>query len=149
MSENKVKLPVSVDLVLPNEAEYISLARYTASLMANQVQMNIEEVQDLRIAITEACTNAIKHGGTNSDYYNVNFSIDDENLTVTVIDQGCGFDVESVVEPKLGEQIGGFGIYLIRTLMDNLEIDSHKDKGTTLKLQKKLRSVDGIEKSTI
>lgn len=144
-----VSNPVTVELILPNIPEYIALARYSASMVANSAKMNIEEIEDIRVALSEACTNAIQYGCTTCDHYEVKFVLDDENLTISVIDHGVGYDYNSIKEPALGEQVGGFGLYLIRTLMDNLEVDSVKGQGTTVKLQKNLRSADGIEKPTV
>ncbi len=119
--------PAKVELVLPNLPEYIALARYGVSFMANTANFNIDEIEDIRVAISEACTNAIQYGCTKCDHY---------------------YDYEKVKEPIIGEQVGGFGLFLIKSLMDNLEVNSIIGQGTTLKLQKILGSQNGTEKPT-
>ncbi len=139
---------IKVELVLPNIPEYISLARYSASVMANSANLNIDEIEDIRVALSEACANAIQYGCETCDYYEVVMELQEGELLITVTDHGQGYDYKQVKEPVIGEQVGGFGLYLIRSLMDNLEIDSNIGEGTTVKIHKLLRESNGTEKST-
>lgn len=139
-----------VTLILPDEPEFISLARMSASVMANRAGLDIDEIEDLKVALSEACTNALRYGCSNEKFYEVQFILKPEYLEITVTDKGEGFDSEQIVEPVIGgDQIGGFGIFLIRSLMDRTEIKSKKGQGTKISLYKNLRSKNGDEKPAI
>ena len=97
----------------------------------------------LTIAVREAITNAVKHGNRRDPdkKVDVDFEVDDERLKVTVQDQGDGFDVESVPDPRLPENLlkdKGRGIYYIRTFMDEIDYDIVPGRGTTVRMIKKL-----------
>ena len=71
----------------------------------------------------------------------VDFEVDSEKLKVTVRDQGEGFDVEGVPDPRLPENLlkdKGRGIYYIRTFMDEIDYDIVPGRGTTVRMTKKL-----------
>lgn len=130
-----------VTLTLPDEPEFISLARLSASVIANRAGLSIDEIEDLKVALSEACTNALRYGCSNDHYYEVKYILNPDYLQITVTDTGIGFDYDLVAEPVIGgDQVGGFGLYLIRSLMDRTEIESKEGQGTKISLFKNLRS---------
>lgn len=141
--------PDSVVLSLPDKPEFISLARMSAAAMANLAGMSYDIIQDIKVALSEACTNALRYGCTNDNHYTVEMSLDDEGLNIIVSDTGDGYDFDQLKDPEIGNQVGGFGLFIIRTLMDKTEIKSAKGQGTTISIQKKLRSEDGDEMPAI
>ncbi len=65
----------NITLSLPSKAEYVSVARLTASVIANNMGFNIEEVEDIKVAVGEACNNAVLHGKCDQDRFNLNLSL--------------------------------------------------------------------------
>jgi serine/threonine-protein kinase RsbW len=89
-----------------------------------------DEVYDLKLAVTEAVTNVIRHAAV--DYFQVEYKILPGAVEITVVDRGGGFDVEGLTE-KPGEH-GGFGLAVIRSLVDEVVLDSTAGGGTHLKM---------------
>jgi len=93
------------------------------------------------MALIEACINAFEHSESKSEVY-IHFMIDDQNLTIKVIDKGKGFDESNVKIPKIESKINtderkrGWGIMLIKELMDSVDFESDHT-GTTLTMVKK------------
>ncbi len=138
--EAAVLANATVSLELPGKPEYISLARMDAAALGNMLGFPIDVIEDIKVALSEACTNALRYGCTTSDSYKVHFFIDEEGLAIEVSDRGTGYDFDLVATPQLGgEQIGGFGLFIIRSLMDSLDIVSSEENGTTIRMKKKLR----------
>ena len=78
--------------------------------------------------------------------YTVTFTLYSDRLIVDVADKGQGCDFEALPEPALnGTQVGGFGLYIIRTLMDEMNIDCSEGAGTVLTMTKLLRPQHGIQ----
>ncbi len=134
----------AVILSLPSRPEYISIARMSVATMGNLAHMNIDEIEDLKVAISEACTNALRYGCTKDDHYEVAMDLRDGGLSIEVTDTGEGFDVDRIKAPRLGEQVGGYGIFLIQSLMDDMRIDSVLGEGTSVKLFKRPELYNGI-----
>ena len=129
-------------LVLPSIPEYVSLARMCASMMANQVGLSLDEIEELKVALSEACTNALRYGCTTHDHYEVKFkTLPQVGLQIQISDQGEGWNPGSIEHFQYDDdQIGGLGLYLIREFTDILQIESKKGIGTTITLQKNLKS---------
>ncbi|MCR1899988.1 ATP-binding protein [Irregularibacter muris] len=128
-----------VSLSLPNAPEYVSIARLTLSGIANRMGFNIEDIEDLKVAIAEACTNALKHGCDSNSNYNIVFFICDNKLVIDVTDKGKGFDYEKLQQPDLSKpREGGLGIFIIRSLMDEVEFIESRECGTSIRMSKSL-----------
>ena len=93
------------------------------------------------MALIEACINAFEHSETKEDIY-IHFIISDENLTIKVIDKGVGFDSSAIKLPNIEDKVGtqerkrGWGLMLIKELMDSVDFESDHT-GTTLTMVKK------------
>lgn len=129
-----------IKLSIPNKPEYVSVARLTVSAIANRIGFDIERIEDIKVAVAEACTNAITHGINECDNFEVSFLIDENKLTVKVCDSGSGCAVKEIKNPDLNhlnnEKEGGLGIFIIRSLMDEVEITSSIGCGTTITMIK-------------
>lgn len=137
---DKSGLQETVSLKLPCDPKYVSLARLTVASIANGIGFSIDDVEDLKVAVSEACTNALRHGCGGCQTYNVRYTVEDAALTIEVIDCGAGYEPETVKEPVFdGEQAGGFGLFIIKSLMDEVEIISEKETGTSIKMVMHLR----------
>jgi serine/threonine-protein kinase RsbW len=129
----------TVALTIPAKPEYIVLARLALSGLAQVRPVEPETLADLKLALTEACSNSVRHAyredrvGT----VDVRYELNGSQLAVEVVDEGSGFDVDSA-DGELGElDEGGLGLAIIRALTDELAIDSH-ERGSRLRFAKNL-----------
>jgi len=136
----------TVVMQLPAQPEYISLARLAVSSLSNMVGFPIDEIEDLKVALSEACTNAMQYGCKNQPTYTVAFKVGSDELEIVVHDSGEVWDISAVEQPATnGTQVGGFGLYIIRTLMDDMKLTSREHEGTVLTMKKLLRPQDGLQ----
>ncbi|MDY6795682.1 MAG: ATP-binding protein [Actinomycetota bacterium] len=134
---------MAFELEMPAKARYVGLARLLAGSIARRLRFTEESIDDLKIAISEMCTNAIVHTG-NGDIGKppilVRYLTGNDFLTIEVKDQGPGFDPRSVLGRERIDLLGkGFGIPLIQSLVDVFECDSQPDTGTVVSITKYLR----------
>jgi len=128
-----------ITIKLPSKAEYVSIARLAASVISNTVGFDIEDIDDIKVAVGEACNNAVLHGKSEEEIYEIAFKLSDEKIHIEVKDNGIGFDEEKYEEPDLDNLKGnGLGIYIMKSLMDEVDIIANDKEGTTLKLVKYL-----------
>ena len=141
---NRVRLAPkaeTVELRMDARPENLVLARLALVGVAARTPLTDDVVADLKLAVTEACTNAIEHGyGEEPDGKEivVRFLVDDDVLAVEVQDWGIGFDAD--VEPVRDEELrdhAGVGLMLIRSLTDELTIESGSS-GSTVSFAKRL-----------
>ncbi len=126
----------SVNLSLPCRPEYVSVARLTASFVANQMGFDIEAIEDIKLAVGEACNNAVLHSG-NSSTYQLELKNMESSLIIEVKDSGRGFDKEAYKAPELGQlQENGLGLFIIKSLMDDVEIQTFEGNGTKIIMSK-------------
>jgi serine/threonine-protein kinase RsbW len=126
-----------VSLSIPARAEYIVLCRLALTGLARSRALEPEVLADLKLALTEACSNSIRHAydqgrpGT----VEVRYELAADRLSVEVVDEGIGFDPEaaSTDEGELDE--GGLGIAIIRALVDEFSIESDRS-GSHLRFTK-------------
>lgn len=84
-------------------------------------------VEDIRLAVDEACTNIIKHAYNNDpkEKLEITIEVDDQKFMIYLVDRGEGFDVKTYQKPNLKKQIeqrkrGGMGVHLMVNLMDDV-----------------------------
>ncbi|MBA2512151.1 MAG: ATP-binding protein [Rubrobacter sp.] len=129
-----------VSLVLPSSAEYVMLARLVAGQVGRLAGFEPEDIYDLKLAVTEAVTNVIRHAAV--DAYEVEYRVIGRTVEVTVTDAGGGFR-RSDLAGKPDEQ-GGFGLTVIENLVDELVLDSKGD-GTRMKMIRRASEPGGQE----
>ncbi len=131
-----------VELEIPARPEYIGLVRLVVSSLASvRRELADERIDDLKLAVSEACTNAIEAHDALASYERVIVRWDeaDDRLEVQVDDRGEGFDPDSlpehppVTDPDRLNFERGLGIPLIRTLVDEVEF-SNSGVGTSVRL---------------
>jgi len=134
--------PEAVELEIPARAEYVGLARLVVSSLAlSRRALADDRVDDLKLAVSEACTNAIEASGAvaREEPVRVLWREGDDRISVIIGDRGPGFDPESlpehppVTDPDRLNFERGLGIPLIRTLVDEVHFDSSPD-GTKVNL---------------
>lgn len=123
---------------IPGKPEYVGVVRLAVSSVANRAGFDIEAIEDIKVAVAEACNNAILHGMyQDCCNYDVLCSLEDKKLTIAIEDFGKGCNMRKYMEPDLkNPKEGGLGLFIIKTLMDEVEIMSDSGKGTTIKMTK-------------
>jgi len=131
-----------IELEIPARAEFVALARLVVSaLAASDSNLADERIDDLKLAVSEACTNAIEaHDAAGSDErVLLRCRTDDDSLEICVEDRGHGFDPSQlpdhppVTDPDRLKFERGLGIPLIRALVDEVEF-SPTGHGTAVRL---------------
>ncbi len=134
----------AIRLTIPAKPEYITLGRLalTGLVRLRPEPLSQEVLGDLKLALTEACTNSVRHayaGGEGS--VQIIYELHSDRLVVEVIDDGNGF--EPPVDPGAvldGQELneGGLGIAIIEALADELEIREREQGGSSLRFVKLL-----------
>ena len=119
-----------VSLTLPSSPEYVLLARLVVAQVGRLAGFGPEDVYDLKLAVTEAATNVIRHAAVEN--YEIEYRALPRAVEVTVVDAGGGFNVADLTRATDGQ--GGFGLAVIRDLVDELMLDSTEGGGTRLKM---------------
>jgi serine/threonine-protein kinase RsbW len=132
----------ALELSVPTGPEYIAVVRLVVSSLAS-ARRNLadQRIDDIKLAVSEACTNAIEAQRRVDDSEPVVIRVLEapERLEIQVVDHGGGFDVDDipshppVTDPERLNFERGLGIPLIRTLVDYLQFDSNGD-GTTVRM---------------
>jgi len=129
-----------VSLTLPSSSEYILLARLVVAQVGRLAGFGPEDVYDLKLAVTEAATNVIRHAAVEN--YEIEYRVLPRAVEITVVDLGGGFSAADLARAPDGQ--GGFGFAVIRDLVDELVLDSTKGGGTRLKMIRRASdSLDG------
>ncbi len=120
-------------------------ARATAAAFASQMNPGIEELSDIRTAVSEAVTNAIIHGYEQQTdrIVSMEMEIDNDTLTVIVRDDGCGIgDIELARKPfftsKPELERSGMGFSVMEAFMDSVDVKSEVHVGTTVTMRKRI-----------
>jgi serine/threonine-protein kinase RsbW len=129
-----------VELQLPSTFGSEKTAIEEAVTIATKMGFSKDRIEDLKTALAEACINAIEHGNKFDINSKVGITIasDDTALEVTIHDEGDGIDPEKI--PKKREEPNGFpirrgyGIFLIRNLMNEMTFASEPSKGNDVKM---------------
>ncbi len=132
----------AITLEIPSQVEYLSLVRAVVASAASLDQsLGDQRIEDLRLAVSEATTNAIRaHANLGSnERITIRFGLEGDRIEVEVQDRGSGFDPEKLnpagplTEKGRLDYEGGFGIPQMKILADEIKIDS-ADEGTTVHL---------------
>ncbi|WP_350445919.1 ATP-binding protein [Anaeromonas frigoriresistens] len=129
-----------IKLSMPNKPEFVGIIRLTASAIASRIGFNIDDIDDIKVAIGEACTNAIRHGcEKTNDTYDIEFFAYEDRMDIQITDTGKGLASLNIKQPKAEDlREGGLGLFIIKTLMDDVEVITSEGKGTIIRMTKKL-----------
>ena len=131
-----------VRLTIPAKAEYITLCRLALTGLARLRPIAEEQLADLKLALTEATSNSIRHAYPESQngHVQISYELGPDRIEIEVADDGEGFDPEFDGEEggrELSE--GGLGIAIIRTIADEFEFRSRAgERGSSLRFVKRL-----------
>jgi stage II sporulation protein AB (anti-sigma F factor) len=129
-------------LTLTSRSSNESFARVAVAAFAAQLDPTVEEIGDIKTAVSEAVTNCIVHAykETLGPIYITVGIFENRKVRIKIRDVGCGIeDVERAMEPLFttgGEERAGLGFAVMESFTDNLKVRSRKDKGTTVTMEK-------------
>ncbi len=142
MVDNKI----SIELMSKSENE--GFARVAVAAFVSQLDPTVEELTDVKTAVSEAVTNSIIHGYENKKegIIKIEASITGNEITIIIEDYGKGIkDVEQAMEPlytsKPELERSGMGFTVMESFMDELEVFSEFEKGTKVIMKKKFNTV--------
>ena len=131
-----------VRLTIPAKPEYITLCRLALTGISRLRPLGDETLADLKLALTEACSNSVRHAyGNGAGSVDIRYELHADRLVIEVADDGAGFDPAASGGERLGAELaeGGLGIAIIRSIADDVEIGSGEDgRGSRLRFVKVL-----------
>ena len=132
----------TVRLTIPAKAEYITLSRLALSGLSRVRPLADETLADLKLALTEACSNSVRHAYDDGEgHVSISFELRDDRLIIEVVDDGTGFEPETAGKNGGDEELseGGLGIAIIRSIADEVEIGGGANgRGSRLRFTKLL-----------
>jgi serine/threonine-protein kinase RsbW len=132
----------AIRLRIPAKPEYITLCRLALTGLAQVREIGEDTMADLKLALTEAVSNSVRHayGPGGSGHVDVTYELAPDRIVIQIVDDGEGFDPDEA--PSFdGDELseGGLGIQIIRTIADELEIESAPGRrGSRLRFVKHL-----------
>lgn len=138
---NKVKLEFSARL------DNITFIRGVVASFLVEQNLSISTINEVKMICSEAVTNAVVHGYQNdgSKFVLMELVLEENMLDIVIVDHGIGIeDVEKAREPlftsKVEEERAGLGFTIMEIFADELKVESHINKGTTIYCKKYLKS---------
>lgn len=134
----------SFSMTLMSRSSNEGFARAVVSAFATQLDPTLEEISDIKTAVSEAVTNCIVHAYNNriGKIYISAELIEPNSIKIKIRDKGCGIEnVEKAMEPlytTVGGERAGLGFAVMQSFMDNLKVRSAVGKGTTIVMTKKI-----------
>lgn len=142
MVDNKIKLEFL------SKSQNEGFARVAVAAFISQLDPTVEELTDVKTAVSEAVTNSIIHGYENREdkMVKIEASIEKTEVTIVIADEGLGIeDVNQAMEPLYTSrpdlERSGMGFTVMESFMDSLQVESEKGKGTRIILKKKFNSI--------
>ncbi len=144
-----MKILNEVKFTMPSLSLNEAVARAAVSSLLVQYDPTVEELSDIRTAVSEAVTNSIVHGYRHKRG-NIEITvrlIEPREIYIKIRDKGCGIaDIDRAMEPLFTtapeEERSGLGFSVMSSFMDKLKVKSEVDNGTTVIMRKKLKSHD-------
>jgi serine/threonine-protein kinase RsbW len=131
-----------VRLTIPAKPEYITLCRLALTGISRLRPLGDETLADLKLALTEACSNSVRHAYDAGDgSVDIRYELHSDRLVIEVTDDGAGFDPAASVGAEPDDELaeGGLGIAIIRSIADDVEIGAGEGgRGSRLRFVKVL-----------
>jgi serine/threonine-protein kinase RsbW len=131
----------TVALTIPARPEFIALGRLALTGLARTRALPQELLADMKLALTEACSNSVRHAYEqgHEGQVAIRYELGDDRLVVEVQDEGGGFDPEVLAAANAELDEGGLGIAIIRAVTDEFEIGQGPEgQGSRLRFVKYL-----------
>ena len=138
-----------MSLEFDSKSENEAFARVVAAAFATQCNPNLEEIDDIKTVVSEAVTNAIIHGYPEQEgKVFMHCIVEKESIHITIMDRGVGIEnVKKAMEPMYtsakDEERSGMGFVFMEAFMDELQVDSEINKGTTIRMKKIIGQMRG------
>ncbi len=136
-------------LKLPAITQNEAFARSTVAAFCVELNPSLEQINDIKTAVSEAVTNCIVHAyrGRSDGQIEMRVCLENGGVAILIRDEGCGIAVvEQAMQPfytSMPEQErSGMGFTLMRTFMDDVQVESDPAKGTTVRMRKQIRTED-------
>ena len=132
-------MTLKIDSLSANE----EFARVVVAVFASRMNPTLEEIDDIKTAVSEAVTNAVIHGYQNGEgKISIEAAVEENVLSVTVSDDGVGIqNIEQAMEPMfstLPDERSGMGFSFMEAFMDQVDVISSPGKGTSVTMRKKI-----------
>lgn len=141
-----------VSLTIPAKAEYLHIVKLTLYGIANHAGFSYEEIEDMKVAVAEACNNAVLHAFNDmtQGLVEIHFELSENEMNIRIKDEGSSFDYEHIANKStslhnksLSEaSVGGLGIFMMQALMDKVQVFTNG--GTEVILTKILARKEGM-----
>lgn len=128
---------LDLSVSLPRESVSVPVVRRLAGQALRAFGVDESDVEDVMLAITEACANVIDHAGA-TDTYDVKVELSADRCAITVVDQGGGFDAADVPRSVSQDSEQGRGLALMRALVDNVAFRNEPQAGAVVHMVKSL-----------
>lgn len=132
-------------MTLPARSSNEGFARACISAFATQLDPTLEEISDIKTAVSEAVTNCIVHAYKDTiigKIYITAFLYDNNSIKIKIRDKGCGIaNIAQAMEPlytSVGGERAGLGFAVMESFMDSIKVTSAVGKGTTVTMTKKI-----------
>lgn len=140
-----MKISNYIKLEFPSKSANEAFARTAAAIFASQLDPTLDEISDIKTAVSEAVTNCIVHAYPNEmGIIKMKACIRGDMLEIAISDKGAGIpDIEKAVQPLFttgGSERSGMGFTIMDSFMDKMKVRSKEGKGTTVTLCKRIRT---------
>lgn len=131
-------------LTFSSIAENVGIARLLIASIGAQLDLPLNDIEELKVAVSEAVSNAIIHGYQNDPHHIIYLELDiaANTLTIVVKDEGCGIaNIEQAMQPAYSTdpERMGLGFVFMQSFMDELQVESTLEVGTTVTMLKHLQ----------
>lgn len=135
--------PNFLKIELAAKPENVSFARVAVAAFASQLDLTLNELDEIKVAVSEAVSNSIIHGYENSGKGSIHIEVklNDEGLEILIEDSGIGIrDIEEALQPAFSTDPDrmGLGFVFMQSFMDDFHVESEPNKGTKLIMRKNL-----------
>lgn len=134
---------IDLEICLPRDALTLPVVRHITVCALDELGVASSDVDDVALALSEACTNVVRHSEAD-DEYEVHLVVTDQVCEITVVDTGRGFDSSVFAQgmaPGSAEQ--GRGLAILAALVDRVNFESRPEAGTVVHLVKELGVLQG------
>lgn len=132
-----------LELKFHSLAENVGIARLLIASIGAQLDLSLNDIEELKVVVSEAVSNSIIHGYANAPDKPVQLTIEynPEALKIMVKDEGCGIpDIKQAMQPAFSTdpERMGLGFVFMQSFMDDLQVESAVNQGTTVTMTKRL-----------
>ena len=129
-----------IEIRLPSNMDYLGVPDAVLMEIGSDMECSKQSLEELGTSVIEACTNAMEHGNQLDGVLPIQviFEVEDNEITITVYDEGPGFDFEHWTPSDELMRQRGRGILIMREFTDVLEFGRHEDGRFMIRMVKKL-----------